>query len=475
MFCPKCGTKNSSKSQFCVKCGRALQPEETGDQTPAPGAGFAPPPSRAKRSPVFWIILGVVGLVLVAAIIWGAIALTNRNAQLAQVIPTATQNQAVMVTEAPQQPVVTQAPPQPVETQAPIDPEEPITFSLGDSSAPVAGTNAQYQVINVMELGYHARISPGAVHIASPSGGNVNIYSVPGLTLERTLQGGVDELAAISFSPNNTLLAGVDTNSVVRIWRLSDGTLLYTFTVYGYEDAPWVEFIDNTRLAYMGYFSRSMFVWDVTNGTIVLDLSGQLTRSGSEVFSADSRYMAEWSNFDLGVYLMDLATGTWFEDAYASHSSEVTCAAFDPRTEILASGSYDATLQLWGLNENRLLLTLQHSEKITNVFFSSDGNIIYSFTKDGVGWIWNWNDVLLYKVLFDNGSENYATALSPDGRLLAVGQGNGQVWIVDAYNGAVLQKLYTGETALMFIEFTGNSGHMVLQLQTGKIIVLESY
>ncbi len=468
MFCPKCGTKNSSKSQFCVKCGRALQIEETGTQTPAAtrSAGYTSAPAPSKRSPILWVILGLVGVVLIVAITWGVIALTRKTPEPATVVPPAVGETQVVV----EQSAVTEAPPQPVITQAPVSPDEPITFATGYAEVPSFVTD--FEVIDSLQLSHLSRVAPGALYIASPVLNTVELYDVPALELFATLQGGEAEIENVSFSPDGALLAAVDKNDTVRVWRFLDQQLLQTFQVSGIEEARGVLFIDNERVAYIGYFSRSMFVWNVNTGQLVLDLAGQLSRSGNEVVSPDGHYMAEWSNFDLGVYMLDLDTGIWLEDAYADHEHEVTCAAFTADTHMLASGSYDNTVQLWSIVENRLLLTLQHSAALQDVAFSEDGNIVYSVTSDGMVWVWDFNDVLLYKNQMAAGAAYYYLKVSPDGSVLAVETSDGKLSLFDALNGATFQELVIGSDALNQMEFSQYLDYLVVVSRAGMVTVL---
>ncbi len=89
MFCPNCGAENADGSKFCKKCGQALPENAAGAETmvgqpiaapPAtpvpPGAPMVAgspgpvmaPPSPKKKSRTLPLILGLVGLLVVAAI-----------------------------------------------------------------------------------------------------------------------------------------------------------------------------------------------------------------------------------------------------------------------------------------------------------------------------------------------------------------------------------------------------------------------
>jgi WD40 repeat protein len=106
-----------------------------------------------------------------------------------------------------------------------------------------------------------------------------------------------------------------------------------------------------------------MRVWKVLDGSLIWDLQGEVSRSAHELFSPDGKYMAEWSSFDLGTYLMDLQTGNYLNNFYANHSDVVTCAAISPDSQLLATGSDDATVQIWSIpGDQQIAIVFQHTK-----------------------------------------------------------------------------------------------------------------
>jgi len=72
------------------------------------------------------------------------------------------------------------------------------------------------------------------------------------------------------------------------------------------------------------------------------------------------------------------------------HTDDVTSVAFSPDGQILASGSTDETIRLWNVNTGELLETIEgHTDDVTSIAFSPDGQILASGSTDETIRLWN--------------------------------------------------------------------------------------
>ncbi|MBI3862822.1 MAG: Gfo/Idh/MocA family oxidoreductase [Planctomycetia bacterium] len=102
----------------------------------------------------------------------------------------------------------------------------------------------------------------------------------------------------------------------------------------------------------------------------------------------------------------------------------VKSLAFSVDGKLLAAGGYQS-LELWDVNEKKVVRKLGgHRGYVTSVAFSSDEKILASAADDETVKLWNVATGELRTTLTGIGLPALAVAISPDGRLIAVGTGD---------------------------------------------------
>jgi WD40 repeat protein len=218
-----------------------------------------------------------------------------------------------------------------------------------------------------------------------------------------------------------------------------------------------------------------MFIWKVSDGSLQLDLSGGLTRSGNEIFSPDGNLMAEWSNFDQAAYILNLSSGNWLDNYYADYDSSVTCGTFSPDSQLLATGSHDFTVQIWNIPEQNQIATLTLDDMVKSVSFSKDGNILYALTRNGKVWIWHWRENQSITATPPEGEYQSLRVSNYENRL-AVGSLDGQLQLIDTTSGNILQtlKIEGDETTISNILFSPDDQLLISVSAYGFITVWQN-
>jgi WD40 repeat protein len=124
-------------------------------------------------------------------------------------------------------------------------------------------------------------------------------------------------------------------------------------------------------------------------------LVGHMAGVSCLAWTPDSNTIASGSD-DKAIRLWDRVTGrpkTTTRKSVAGqemgplkgHHNYIHCLAFSPKGNILASGSYDEAVFLWDVRAGRQMRSLPaHSDPVSGIDFSRDGTLVVSCSTDGL-------------------------------------------------------------------------------------------
>ena len=116
-------------------------------------------------------------------------------------------------------------------------------------------------------------------------------------------------------------------------------------------------------------------IWDLTKGSLRLDLGAEALSALDGAFSPDGHIFAT-AGFDDVIRLWDMSSGAQ-RGSCIGHKQSVLAVAFAPDGKTLASTGDDSTLRLWNVATQRELLTLLHlGSRMTHLMFSPDGSVL---------------------------------------------------------------------------------------------------
>ena len=131
------------------------------------------------------------------------------------------------------------------------------------------------------------------------------------------------------------------------------------------------------------------------------------------------------------------------------HTNHVWSVAFSPDGTMLASGSWDQTVRLWGVDTAQLLHTLTgHTGEVMSVAFSPDGQTLASGSWDGTIRLWDLHTGKHKRTLTDNMGGVGSVAFSPDGTVLASGSADAKIRLWNTTSWRV-ERTLTGHTIVV--------------------------
>ena len=303
---------------------------------------------------------------------------------------------------------------------------------------------------------YVAAFSPdGKVLAAAGAGQVVHLWDVSdparAQPLGAPLTGPTNTIYSIEFSPDGKTLAAGSADDTVRLWDVTDPARAEPIGAPLTGPKAYVESVafspDGKTLA-AGTAAGTVWVWNVASPAHPVAFSGMpLTGPAMEVsgvtFSPDGRLLAA-SSQDKKVWLWRIGAGVPTggsavpDGALTGATNWVDTVAFSPDGRSLAAGTSDASVLVWNVATGALTATLPHAQPVTSVTWDGPERIVSS---DAEGTVLLWT---LPTPVLPTANAPSSVAYSPDGKVLAVGGQDVQIWNAASRELIATHKLATG-------------------------------
>src|SRR6266487_7088454 len=126
----------------------------------------------------------------------------------------------------------------------------------------------------------------------------------------------------------------------------------------------------------------------ITVGSTLYTYHGHHNGITAVAWSPDGKLIAS-ASFDKTVQVWNALTGQLYS-VYRGHSNWLTAVAWSLDGKLIASAGFDKTVQIWDALTGRHILTYYgHSDVVTDVKWSPGGNSIASTSYDKTVRVWN--------------------------------------------------------------------------------------
>ncbi len=273
----------------------------------------------------------------------------------------------------------------------------------------------------------------------------------------------------------------------VTLWEISTGQIIHTFEGHSREVLSLAFCPDGTKLASGGgtrshaysYNGQTLSseedaeesavrVWDISSGDILYTFTDARRAISNLAFSPDGESLASVSA-DASIRIYD--TTEWgLKETFSDNIRSVNSVAFNFDGTLLALGSDDGIIQIWDMPNRKLLIEFEaYPGTVTSVAFSPNSKVLVTgggYWGDSSVRIWEVKTGQLIKTLEPSQTWVYSVAFSPNGLLIASGNFG---------DGMTAWEAVTGRFAGVFeCEFCGGETHIYFR-DDSKYLITTDY
>ena len=185
----------------------------------------------------------------------------------------------------------------------------------------------------------------------------------------------------ILFSPDGEFLIAADRDYQIGVWNVSTGELEATLQ----HDTRVTSMVFNTAGTVLASGTRdgAIRLWDVETWTEIAVQEGQEGKVSSMTFAQDDLLLSSVVFADEpldATHLITVATGTWGEQLV--HTDQFISAAFSPDVTQFALSDFDDQILIWDIAAREIAMVLAAPD-VMQFAFSPDGRILAIGNLDG--------------------------------------------------------------------------------------------
>ena len=212
----------------------------------------------------------------------------------------------------------------------------------------------------------------------------------------------------LTFSPDGKTVAFRGPGEI-RLWNTETGgevAIPLADLSAGFRNIPWVwslAFSPDSKRLVSGTSKGEIQMWDVATGEALIAFAkSKVLRARALAFSPDGALLAAGTHGHIHLWEMDtthellpISIGHRRDRSSTDSAELLELLVFSPDGEVLVSGFYNGTIQLWDVKTGEKIAALDgHTKRVNTLAFSPDGTMLVSAATDGTILLWDWNEVL---------------------------------------------------------------------------------
>ncbi|KAJ5793677.1 hypothetical protein N7457_000276 [Penicillium paradoxum] len=276
----------------------------------------------------------------------------------------------------------------------------------------------------------------------------------------QALEGHNDQVCSACFSHDSKLIASFAYDHTAKIWDAGSGKCLSTFREDS-EEFYSVGFSHDLKLLAV-VSEDSIKIWETSSGQCVIRLEGHhmMGRNWGQAFMCvaffpNSDFLATGSRTGI-IKFWNTSNAKSFK-ILEGHSDRIRQLTFSRDGQLLASTSSNREIKVWDTNSGNCLHTINiYGEIFYTVALSHDSQLLAT-SLDKTTKLWKTSDWKCLMILDDHGPYITSVTFSHDSKLLASGSADHSIKIWDIDNGTCLQMFQGHQSPIETVVFSHDS------------------
>lgn len=319
--------------------------------------------------------------------------------------------------------------------------------------------------------------------------GTVSIWDLATRARLHVLRGHTDAVLSLAFSPDGKTLASAGQDTTVRLWNVQTGESIRI--VSGHQ--AWVTDIsfspDGSMLASAELYP-TVRLWDVASGSLRKEFVAHWGYWTRVAFSPNGGLLATGGG-DFTARLWSLAQLTKDEVASIKGPQPKSiffpagpCAAFSGAEGTLAIGNSVGSLNFWQTDSWAAPVTVEvlpgepfretSAMSLSSLVFGPDGKRLASTARDKKVRLWDWDSAsqtCKAVTAVETDRTDSPLAMSPAGKILAVGRAGGVVRLLNADTGMPFRDLTSTRGGIVSLAISGDGNRLAAGTDDGYVVL----
>lgn len=274
---------------------------------------------------------------------------------------------------------------------------------------------------------------------------------------------------AVAFSPDGQRLV-VGDDGGATLWNLGTGNRISDLLASPAESIRAAAISPDGKLVVTGGKGGRLDVWDGATGRSVGALRGHARGISSIRVLRSNRILTSGEDGMVQLQAMDGSR----QELHAATGKEADAVAVSPDEAVLAAGSEEGAIHLWGSEGTAAGRLTGHTGGVYDLAFSPDGKLLVSGSADGTARVWNVAAKKLVCTASGHSDPVGSVAFSPDGESIVTGSYDGTARSWDSHTCTPRWRSDAASTPLVRIAFLADGARAATAGTDGYIRILDA-